>query len=266
MIERDVLTLLNAEIDGENSPEASARLQEHLRDNAEANAWYHYWRRVARAVRSAGFVEPPPGAIERACAMIPQQTSRASSEPGAGFPHWFARVFRKSSVRFASGFAMGAAVTAVLLVTVTREVDDPFIRSLDISDISGTIGSYDTARDYAPVGSVDAQLANVDAALQLDLHSNDDLLLAELDLHSSSPIECVLDHDGAGVSFEGFRSASGTSQNVIADQTEIRISHQGDGHYLLFYRRTPDAHPSVTIRIFAADELVFEDTVEASNP
>ena len=259
MIEREILELINAEIDGINTPQDSARLRSHLQRSVEAKGFYEDLERIAKAMRTAGFAEPAPGALERVLATIPFQAPRPRPDYGGGFSHWIANMFRRPSVRFASAFAMGAVVTAVLLVSVSREVDRPFSRPLDISDISGTISTIDAASQLALVGSVDAQLSTVDASLRLVLHANDDLLVAGLDLLSSKAIECVLSYDGADVSFDGFRRVSGSSEAVDAGRSETRITQRGDGHYLLFFSRSSDTPPSMTIRIYVAEELVFEE-------
>jgi hypothetical protein len=261
MIEREILELIHAEIDGVNSPEDSARLRTHLQRNTDNNDWYEDLERITNAMRSAGLADPPPGALKRALASIPFQDPRPSTVHTGGFQYWIANAFRRPVVAFGSSFAMGAVVATVLLVALNPEVSNHFSRSLDISDISGTIGNIDDARDFDLVGSVDVDLSTVEASIRLLQHTNDALLIADLSVRSNTLIECVLDYGGAGLSFEGIRRFSDSGESLFAGQSEVRISHKGDDRYLLSFARTSGTPVSMTIRIYEAGELVLERVV-----
>jgi len=121
--------------------------------------------------------------------------------------------------------------------------------------------TIDHTEGFERVGSAGVQLDVVEGTFLLHRHEDDGLLLAEVDLHSDIPVEWELVYDQATVSFEGFRRYSTTSSAVTADGSRARIRHEGEGRYLLFFSTRSDTPSPIAVRVFADNELLFEDEI-----
>jgi hypothetical protein len=96
----------------------------------------------------------------------------------------------------------------------------------------------------------------------MSLHESEAGLVAEVSLESSKEIDWVLQYDHPNLHFEGFRQFNGGSSNIVAAMTETRVSHRGHNRYIFFFTQKSRGHTPLTMRIFSAEELVFEETLD----
>ena len=121
-----------------------------------------------------------------------------------------------------------------------------------------TIETADGFEEVANLG-VDAR----DVSGRVRLHRSEGMLLAEVDLNASGEIEWSLSYDADRVSFDGFRRLAQvpSASSVDARASETRVRQRGDDRYLLFFSSGAEAVPPMTLRVYAADALVFEHSV-----
>lgn len=270
MSDSRISDLINGEIDGTNTAAESDELRGLLQENPVAKKEFENLRRIVHAMESRGLEPVPEGHIERILAAIPYRTRGGSTagvpaDPGGGWFAWLSGALGRPGLRLAGSFAAGAVVGAVVWVGWSgggrQRVDYP----LDNSTVSGTMKSIEQTEGFARVGDLGIQAGNVTGAFQLLENEPGSALLAELTLSSPTPVEWVVDYDGAGVSFEGFRRFDGGDGVVAAGGTQTRATHVGDGRYILFFStRTRPTQP-MTVRIFSAGELLFEQAVSGNS-
>jgi len=121
--------------------------------------------------------------------------------------------------------------------------------------------TIDRMEGFAQVGSAGVQLDVVEGTFLLHRHKGDGLLIAEVDLHSDDPVDCELAYDQTVISFDGFRRSSSSSSTVTADGSRARIRQEGDGRYFLFFSARNATSPPLTVRVFADNELLYENEI-----
>ena len=260
MIDPNIIELMHAEIDGVIAPDESARLRRHLEENPDARTYLERLQRITATLDATPPAEPPHGAVERAIDRIPFQAQSHSygENQAPGFFSWLREAFSWQPMRYAAALGCGAVIgIALYSFARTSLVSYP----LDNSFFSGTMKTIDHTEGFARVGSAGVQLDVVEGTFLLHRHEDDGLLLAEVDLQSDIPVEWELVYDQATVSFEGFRRYSTLSSAVTADGSRARIRHEGKGRYLLFFSTRSDTPSPIAVRVFADNELLFEDEI-----
>lgn len=255
---------MHAEIDGVITPDQSTRLRRYLDDNPDARIYLERLQRITSALDATPPAQPPHGAVERALDAIPFRTHTHSTGEihTPGFFSWLREALSWQPLGYAAAVGCGAILGIVLYTTTTRTpLVTPFNYPLDNSAFSGTMKTIDRMEGFAQVGSAGVQLDVVEGTFLLHRHEDDGLLVAEVDLHSDAPIEWELVYDQNDMSFDGFRRSSSSSSAVTADGSRARIRHEGDGRYLLFFSARSDTPPPIAVRVFAGNDLLFEDEI-----
>src|SRR5690349_18822815 len=145
MLTRDQVELIQQEIDGANTPAASAALRSLLEQDPEARAMAAELRRVAGLFAQVAEREPPPR-LKRAILDALSQPARAS--PGA-LRRWAAQTLRlvtkpvEEAIMTKKALFIGSAAAAVVIVAVGLVTGFP-----PIGRDAGTIGGVEPAARY----------------------------------------------------------------------------------------------------------------------
>lgn len=248
---------MNAEIDGENTESGTRKLHRWLEGDPSRRAEFEDLHALTGALDRAPDLEPPPHLFHRILAAIPfGRYPAATARPRTGWRAWWAKHLPRPQLRYASTFALGLVVGAILLWAAGRGPENGTGEgALDISTLYGTMNTIDTTDGFQLLDRVGVNLAQVHGGIQL--HESDHTLLADVSLTSEEPIEWVIHYDEADVSFEGFRRVTGGG-TLSAASTHMQVKQQGDGRFLLFFAEKEGARAPMGFEIFSDGELLYE--------
>jgi hypothetical protein len=254
MIDAEFVELINMEIDGVLSSRDRAKLRSYLESNPEAAEYYGRLNSTVAAIESVSDPEPPAHLEEKILAAVPfghYPTAASARGFGARVERWFLALRLQYAAVFIFGIVFG-----LLVYSAISYDDGNGAGGLESGDFWGTMGQISKIDGMEPAGKLDVDFNEVTGKVSFYEHGAK--LVADVSLASSDEIEWTLDGGTANVSFDGYRSISGSSGNVVASGTGLRVLQTGEAHYLLFFTHRDHPMEPLMIRIFSADQLLLE--------
>ncbi len=252
MIGKRLIELMNAEIDGVNSPEGSRELQEHLDANPDARRHYDELKDVGRVLAEADEASPPE-ALRRA--IMRAVAARGNPDVKAGFLERMKEVLSPAPrMRPAYAFAGGVAVGLCLFVLIS--VTLPQMVPWDAANLVGTIGGGERCFVVADPVSFDVPGASGRASVRYCAET----VTLELSLSSESEVVVVLFYD-EDVDFDGLRALQGGDHAIRVMGHRAELTHTGTRDYDLFFTDYAESHLPLRMSVLAAGRSVFESSV-----
>jgi hypothetical protein len=256
VIERRYIDLMNAEIDGANSPDESRELRAYLESSEEARLHYQELLDVSLALTDAGDVCPPPW-LKRAIMREVESGRVPSSSEGRRFHRPFLRRVRgavgpsprlRPAFAFAGGMAVGIAVFALLSISL------PGVIPSDGSRLFGTMGG---SRCYME-GPVSFDAGGVKGSANVRYCAEN--ITVGLSLASESEVEVELSYD-EGVDFEGLRTFQAGDNSLGVSGHRAELTHSGTRDYELYFTDYTESHRAMRLRVMEGGHPVFESSV-----
>jgi hypothetical protein len=212
--------LLHREVDGENAPEVSARLEERLAREPELDACYRALRGVGRTLSEVGLVAPPAGIVGDVMRRVRPGLPRLVPRAG-GLAGW---VVRQPRLALAASLAVG--VLAGVLVTGARESGRTEQASLSATALP-------SARLQTLPVVDETRLEGSGMTVRAVAHRKGDVVVAEVQIHSGGPVDLTVGSTGGPLQPSGFESADGRLVGrVVLDATGLHAQGLTPGRYL----------------------------------
>jgi hypothetical protein len=242
------------EIDGVLPPDETSALHEYLSSSPEAADYYESLKTTVSAVDATEDPGPPPHLEKRILSQIPWKRKISTATPG-GLLKRPGRWFSPPVFRYAAVFCFGL-VTGLLLLFAINYNGSNAGGELEQSFLSGTMRHI-----TAEAGLKQTQDYNVDlekARGHLSLYESNNILLTEVILETSGPIEWTLQYDSDDVVFEGYRRFEQNAGEIDVARSGMRVSQTGDARYLFFFTRRDTRVDPMVIKLFSNDRLLLE--------
>jgi hypothetical protein len=264
MIDERLKELMNAEVDGENSPEASAELRRILETSAEARAYYDDLVELGRKFGEAREVEPP-------ATLRSEILAATSRRPAAAHHRATARRMRTAnrratlagglrdllSPRLACAFAAGAVAGAVILAVVTGAGTDT--DALDPNALRGTLAAWEPPSEIDAGECLRFDVPSGSGSGCVSYASTD--IWAELHLDTVDETEVVFLHDG-DVRFDRFRVVEAGDHSVSVTDGRATLTHSGLGDYVILFEDRDEWLSPLSVEVYSAGELQFEKQIQ----
>ncbi len=254
MIDPTLEELLQREIDRENGPGDSAWLRQVMASRPDLQARHEAMQGVVRTLQEVEEVEPPPGMTDDILRLINQKRRSVPSRAG-----WLATLRsafgRQPSLRyaftFASGLALGALAAAVVDQSPFSRLDRPYFSGTILPD--SRLGRLET---------VDRQRFTVEGVKgEATTKLGQDLVLVEIQIDASRPIDVSVEFDGNVFSPLGFERSEPSGTDVVLGGDRVRLRHAGEGRYRLALGVSQRVPTPLRLRL-SGDGLAFERTLE----
>ena len=252
MIERRYIELMNAEIDGVNSPTESAELRDHLEANPDARRRFDELSGVGRALADAEQVSPPR-ALRGAIMRVVAAREKARSE--GGLIERMKCALRpaprmRAAYAFSGGIVVGLALFALLSLTLPQMVPG------DGANLLGTMGGGQRCFVAADPVSFDVPGATGRASVRYCAES----VTLELSLSSESEVVVVFSYDDE-VDFDGLRALQAGDHSVSVRGHRAELTHAGTRDYDLFFTDYTESNLPLRMSVIADGRSVFESSV-----
>ena len=137
-IDEKYAELINADIDGEITPDEKAKLEAFLAESKAGRALQEELRSLCSTLDEEDLLEPPPHLRHVVMNSIPK------SRPGAETrPSFLESLFAVRPLRYAATFAAGVVMTIAI-------VDSGQIQQGAFNDVTGLVGTISDADNGAP--------------------------------------------------------------------------------------------------------------------
>jgi hypothetical protein len=229
--------LLHREMDGENGPEASARLRERLALEPELDACYRALLGVGRALSEVRLVDPPGEIVGDVMRRV--RPGRRRLVPGR---RWLAGLLAgHPALALASSLAVGV-LAGVLAAGGGR------MGRVEEASVSGT--ALSSARLQALPVIDEAHIEGFGMRASAAAHRKGDVVVAEIELESEHPVDLTIGVSGRDLRPSGFESADGpTAGEVLLDAAGLRARGLSSGRYLLVLRAVGSNPGSLQLRL-----------------
>lgn len=238
--------LMQDELDGLNTPQQSARIQELLRENAAARARWSELQFLFQVLERVGSEEPPPDLASAMLASLPERPRPARS---GWVDAWRSLTGRSAALRVAYPLAAGIAIGAVGYA-LYRGAFPGGSPSTDMP-ISGVMQPLPPGSGERVDSAVlTAGAASISAVLR---RSGNDLWLEAVP-GGGAPSELTVRFDPARLSLQGVERGSHGSARFDVGSGSLTLGLAGSDACRVHWRAAPDAVAPLEIRIEAGGE------------
>ena len=256
MIDEKRIALINAELDGENSPRESATLRTILAEDPDARAAFEDLSRLAGMLDAVPRVEPPP---ELKAGILRAVRPAASPRPAPRVGWWeaLAHAFRIHG-RFAWGYGFAAGLVLGLLGLIL------FRGGMTDLDRSAFVGSM---RPLSSMTLLDAQSVDQDGvAGSLETRAGDGEVILRIQLDTvPRDLEVVVAYDPASFRPTGFRQDD-PSSHIALNDNELKLQFPGRRTTLLALSRLQGGSATQVHLQFRTGEHEFAHTLATGRP
>lgn len=254
MLDQHIIELINADIDGELSPNELRELEVVFESSPEAVHYRVELLELNGALADLPDLDPPASLTHR----ILDQVQLPAKQNPVNLQGFFARY---------NPIAAGLAFAAGLLVTVG--IYETGSRKLVLNDTVSMVGTMVAGNQAGVPGHgkhLSLDLDDLSGTVSLSLNEAGQAL--EFDLDSNKTFEIELDIEDAGLMVIGFAQDDRGDGSLI-ETLEIlggtmRVVNQGRHHFVVFLRNSPHSEiqgKEIRIGISHEGQRVFEDTL-----
>jgi hypothetical protein len=251
MKEKELMRLMNDQLDGVATPEDSDRLKRHLAESAEARIKFRELGDVFTSLNRVEMVDPPSNLTQDVIRSI---GVRAVSAPArSGWLELIGDAFRKRpALRYAYSFAAGAGVAAMLFALVTggaltrsQRADDPFV---------GTMLPTSSLAGFQRVDGREYRLQR--GSVIIESLASSDGLVARVEASGPVGTEIEISYDPTVLTASALRQrhSGGNEVSLGQGQLQIRINDNGVNQYLLYLARLRPTGSLIRVVVHSAAE------------
>lgn len=251
-IEQDIIELINADIDGELAEAERATLQDYLQAHPDAQAYYDELANMCASLDSVQQLDPPPHLrhqILHAVTKPPAQKARQEEAP-------FWRSFLLAPpLHYVGTFAAGSLVT--FLIISSNQISDRAFD--DVTDLVGTMTTDVNSTGGPEYGTIN--LAAQVLAGTVKAHRAGPIMVIDFDLSASKPVEIIAEFTDPDVWFNGFAQLESDGTSVSAKTGRVSLQMTGKRRYAMYLHNASNSAATVSLRFYAAGELVHEGSL-----
>ena len=259
MIEEKYIELINKEIDGVNSPKDSAKLEEYLTKNTEAQELYSELVMTSNMLNNVNELEPHPNLKKNILNSIQWdkytvKASKARRNPFESLINALQFNFNfKYAYAFAVGLIMGIVTYSLFVENVQRNT------STDISDLYGTMILKGIPESFEIANYIEINLDEVYGTI--NIRYSKDIVLAELNLKTQQEIEMVFEFDEDDIRFNGFIQLNNVRNNLDISENYLKLTNIGENKYIIIFNDKTQSVTPMNFKIFLSDVLLYEKSV-----
>lgn len=253
MIADKYIELIHREIDGRNSPQASAKLAAFLAANPQAQKLYDELQALSGMLQEVKPVEPPPHLPHMIMNRLPpsQPVRRSLFAP---LQEWLeARGKFKYAYVFSGGLAAGLAAVAIFFQTARPT-------SEDLSKLSGAMIPREQVENLKTAESREIKHEQVTGVLHLK--DSPEIMVVEFSLASMQEVELDVAFDEKNLAFKGVIAfAQSFPGEVNVRGSALELKHRGQQRYAVIFVKQKQAAGALHLKIGRAGEIFYHQTL-----
>lgn len=243
--------LIHRELDGENSPDESRRLQALIADNGEARKLFEELSAVDSRLRESEMVEPPPWLKRSVMDALPEQRRSTSTGLSAFLGNLREMMQARPALAYAYTFVIGLAAGLALFAVALQNAPE--------GELYGTLVDREALERLSAVEATPIQLPGFSG--EIELLTSRELLAIDVIVEAQQQTEVRLATEPS-LKLRGFTRRSGDGSVDVQDNTIVLTVDGPQQVALLFDRRTEE--PSeVRLEVRREGRLIHEERLRA---
>lgn len=235
------LDLINADIDGEIGDKDQAGLQAFLAESAEGRALHEELAALCSTLDRVDTVDPPPHM---------RHVIMNALKPIGAIPQsrgYLRKLFAMPALTHAITFAVGVVLTLSLLSSgqiSTRAFDD-------VTGLVGTIAE--------PVGADVSTAVSFDkpeVAGKVSLRRSGAMLILDMDLVATAPVEIEADYTDRTIWFNGFAQLESSGTRISAETGRVRLDMEGKRRFAVYLQNKAGRETTINLRFLVDGKVV----------
>lgn len=168
---------------------------------------------------------------------------------------------------FYGSFNVGHAfmlVAGIGIGVLVLTIFGPGNTQISDTDLIGTIGDAGTYGNFSRGSNlnIDEKDINIDFSTQYTTR----MILAQIDITSQEKVQVLIGYDNKNLMISGLKVLKlNESNNLMTGYSQIELTNQGDGRYLLFFEKRNDIPQDLKVKVYQNSELVYESSVRTEN-
>ena len=245
------LELIHGEIDGRNSARDQEELRALLAADPQLNEIRTQLRELTESLDRVPSLEPPDGLRARILEAVRPKDERR------GLFDWLTVWPMPTGLRYAGAAAFGAAIATVAL-QIGGIGQSP--STMDVTGLAGTMARYEKPDSTESLSAINLTLRELSGSIVG--HTADGLVVVNMDLDTSEPVEIVAGYEGQSLRFNGYAQLDDAPISVAYGDQRVILSHDGEHHYAVFFRNSDGDASEITFRFLADETLIHEEKLE----
>jgi hypothetical protein len=254
MISKDIIDLVNKEIDGVASSEEAARLKSVLATDPEVQKLLEEMQALAHAMLTVKGVQPPPTlkpAIVRSLEDLNSRRIPSTRRPS--ILHAFKGSFLwKPGYAFACGLALGLLLFFLTTNLLTHQ-------SIGDSELTGTLVLHGQVPGFAPGEAIAINRDNVKGSIETHFGSN--VCLVRLRMEAPEEVTVSIRTDPARVHLDAIRPASESGVHLTVGNGELTLIGTKGGAIVALFAGNEHPIPPAQIKIISAGRSIFDGVI-----
>lgn len=256
MIGEEYKAIINEEIDGEATPERSAKLTEYLDSHEEARMYHDDLMRLAHMLGTVESVDPPDelktnvmDAIHaRRNALNPKSDPQKTEHRKEGWPATLVQAFQNHRrLSYAYSFAAGVLVTVGAFALM-----DDGLRSGGF-ETGGLTGAMAPVASFVSVDKQTFDQAGIHGVVESKYSSGQ--VLTEIRIESPTPVDIEIRFDAEAMNLIGFEQGS-VGMGAIFEPGRVVLNHTGENRYSFIFEGKSLTGSTLAIRLESAEVLI----------
>jgi hypothetical protein len=252
MIDERYEDLMWQQIDGEISPEDRAKLDEHRRENAEADGHYKELVGISEAIAARDELEPPAALRPRIDEAI--DWGRYAPKATAPSTGWLQRFFPRTGWDLR---LVPVAAAAFVLGIVGYQLLAPGGGSTPSIDASHFYGAMAPKPDAKGVSRVEIDLDAVRGTV--GFREDGDVTVSEITLTSDREVEVRLEFEGESLEFGALGQTDSPLQDISLSDNVFSVKNLGANKYYFVFRSESGQSSPVQVRILDSGAVLLEE-------
>ncbi len=253
MTESRYLDLMQGEIDGENSKDESAALQEYLFAHPEARASYSELLHLAGELDRMPALDPPADFKDSVLRRIRIRRHEAARMP------FRTGIFqaRRNALKYACAMAAGLILGALLAPFLSDAVRGG--NTMDFSQLPGAMISRDVFKGATVVERA-IQAENVSGRVQA--RRSGASLLVELEIHAGQKVDLALEYDPRHFQFRGLENSEQTASAFQSFPDRLTWTQLDRLRCRILMSVPGNESQSLHLRVLASDRTIYESVFQ----
>lgn len=247
-IDERYIALINADIDGEISPDDKSELDAFLADSAEGRELHEQLSSLCSTLDGQELLEPPTHLRHTVMNQLPKAPPQAESDG------MLRSLFIAPAFRYAATFAAGVVMTILI-------VDSGQIQQHSFDDITRIVGTVADPNAHGP-GLDQVTINRAEVAGNVTLRRAERIMILDFNLSTSGPVDIIARYSDKTVWFNGFAQLEATGTSISAADGEVRIQVDGKRRYAVFLHNAGSRNIAIQLQFFANGARVYEGTLE----
>jgi hypothetical protein len=154
-------------------------------------------------------------------------------------------------------FGIGLGIIAMTFIK-TQKVN------LDNDSMLGTMSDISTYSNFSRGGNLYIEKQSYD--LNINTQYSTRMILAQIDIQSSDQLKIVIGYDKTKLLITGLKVLKNNDvNNLMTGYSQIELSNQGEGKYLLFFEKRYDSPQNLSVKVYQNSTLVEESSIRTEN-